>query len=149
MTSFIESFLPVPHPQVRGFCSTCRSQITIYMSTSSMRMRSQEGEWLCLVCVPAKLLQSCLTLCDPIDWSLPGSFVHGILQARILEWVAIPSSRGSSPPRDQILISKFYLQWHMGSLPLVPPGKPDYVLLIFIYSASSTVYWNLIHSQDL
>ena len=40
--------------------------------------------------------QSCLTLCDPMDCSLPGSFVHGILQARILEWVAMPSSRGSS-----------------------------------------------------
>ena len=44
----------------------------------------------------AKLLQSCLTLCEPIDCSLPSSSVHGILQARILEWVAIPSSRGSS-----------------------------------------------------
>ena len=38
--------------------------------------------------------QSCLTLCDPMDYSLPGSSVHGILQERILEWVAIPSSRG-------------------------------------------------------
>ena len=43
--------------------------------------------------------QSCLTLCDPKDCSLPGSSVHGILQARILEWVAMPSSWGSSPPR--------------------------------------------------
>ena len=38
----------------------------------------------------------CLTLCDPMDYSLPGSSVHGVLQARILEWVAMPSSRGSS-----------------------------------------------------
>ena len=45
--------------------------------------------------------QSCLTLCDPMDGSPPGSSVHGILQARILEWVAIPSSRESSGPRDQ------------------------------------------------
>ena len=43
----------------------------------------------------AKLLQSCLTLCDPIDSSPLGSAVPGILQARILEWVAIPFSRGS------------------------------------------------------
>ena len=42
------------------------------------------------------VVQSCLTLCDPMDCSSPGSFVHGILQARILEWVAMPSSRGSS-----------------------------------------------------
>ena len=46
-----------------------------------------------------KLLQLCLTLCDPMDCSLPGFSVHGILQARILEWVAFPSSRGSSQPR--------------------------------------------------
>ena len=50
----------------------------------------------------AKPLQSCPTLCDPIDSSLPGSPVLGILQARILEWVAMPSSKGSSQPRDQI-----------------------------------------------
>ena len=47
--------------------------------------------------VCAQLLQSCPTLCDPVDCSLPGSSVHGILQARRLEWVAMPSSRGSSP----------------------------------------------------
>ena len=44
----------------------------------------------------AKLLQLCMTLCDPMDYSPTGSSVHGILQARILEGVAIPSSRGSS-----------------------------------------------------
>ena len=49
---------------------------------------------LCLVA------QSYPTLCDPIDCSPPGSSVHGIFQARILEWVAMPSSRGSSQPRD-------------------------------------------------
>ena len=48
----------------------------------------------------AKSLQSCLTLCDPKDCSLPGSSTHGILQARILEWVAMPSSSGSSRPGD-------------------------------------------------
>ena len=45
--------------------------------------------------------QSCPTLCDPMDCCLPGSSVHGILPARILEWVAIPFSRGSSQPRDR------------------------------------------------
>ena len=50
--------------------------------------------------VCAQLLQSCLTLCDPMDCSLPGFFVHGILQARILEWVAMSDSRGSSQPRN-------------------------------------------------
>ena len=45
--------------------------------------------------------QSCLTLCDPMDCGLPGSSVHDILQARILEWIAIPFSRGSFRPRDR------------------------------------------------
>ena len=53
--------------------------------------------WDPLVC--AKSL-SHLTLCDPMDCSPPGSSVHGVFPARILEWVAISSSRGSSPPRD-------------------------------------------------
>ena len=52
-------------------------------------------------CVPAKLLQSCWTLCDPMDCSPPGSSVHEILQARILEGVAFPFSRESSQPMDQ------------------------------------------------
>ena len=53
----------------------------------------------------AKSFQSSPTLCDPMDYSLPGSSVYGILQARILECVAISSSRGSSQPRDQTHIS--------------------------------------------
>ena len=54
-------------------------------------------------CMCAKSLQSCPTLDNPMNRSPPGSFVHGILQAKILvkilEWVAMPSSRGSSPPK--------------------------------------------------
>ena len=53
----------------------------------------------------AKLLQSCLTLCNPVGHSPPGSSVPEILQARILEWVAMPSSRGSSQARDCICVS--------------------------------------------
>ena len=49
--------------------------------------------------------QSCPTLYDPMDYSPSGSSVHGILQARVLEWVAMPSSRGSSQPRDQTQVS--------------------------------------------
>ena len=54
-----------------------------------------------------KSLRLCLTLCDPTGHSLPGSSVCGILQASILEWVAMPFSRGSSPPRDRTSISYF------------------------------------------
>ena len=56
-------------------------------------------------CVHAQLLQSCPTLCNPMDCSLPGSSVRGILQARILEWVAMSFSRGFSQPRDWTCIS--------------------------------------------
>ena len=54
------------------------------------------------VCCVALNCFSCVrpTLCNPMDYRLPGSSVHGILQERILEWVPMPSSRGSSPPRD-------------------------------------------------
>ena len=70
---------------------------------------------------------SCPTLCDLMDFSLPGSSVHGIFQARILEWVAMPSSRGSSQLRDQTHVSYvsyigrwvLYHWYHLGS--------PEYV----------------------
>ena len=62
--------------------------------------------------------QSYLILCDPMDCSPPGSSVHGILQARIQEWVAIPFSRGSSWPRDQTqvscIIGRFFTIWDTG-----------------------------------
>ena len=64
--------------------------------------------------------QSCLTLCDPMDCSPPGSSIHGILQARVQEWVAISFSRGSSWPRDQTWVSciagGFFTIWAKGHL---------------------------------
>ena len=72
------------------------------------------------VCVRAQSLQSCPTLCNSMDCSLPGSSVLGILQARILEWVAISSSRGSFQPRDQTLVS--YIAGFFAAEPL---GKPQ------------------------
>ena len=60
---------------------------------------------LYMLCVHARSLPLCPTLCDPMDCSPTGSAVHGILQARILLWVAIASSRGPSRPRDGIPVS--------------------------------------------
>ena len=63
------------------------------------------------MCVPggkvkeSEVSRSCLTLCDIMDCSLPGSSIHGIFQAQILEWVAISFSRGSSRPRDRTQVS--------------------------------------------
>ena len=79
------------------------------------------------VCVCAKSLQSCLTLCDPRDYILPGSFVHGILQARILERVAKHSSRGSSQPRDWTCV--FCDSCIAGGFFTTKPlGKPSHIL---------------------
>ena len=55
--------------------------------------------------VKVLVTQLCPTLCDSMDYSPPGSSVHGILQPRMVEWVAIPFSRGSSQPRDQTQVS--------------------------------------------
>ena len=75
----------------------------------------------------ARSLQLCLILCDPMDHRLPGSSVHGILQARILEWVAMPSllkgiflTQGPNPGLLNLL------HWQAGSSPLAPPGEAWY-----------------------
>ena len=59
----------------------------------------------------SEVAQSCPTLCDPMDCSLPGSSVHGIPQAIVLEWIAISFSRGSSRPRDQTRVSWIVDRW--------------------------------------
>ena len=74
------------------------------------------------MCVCHSVTQLCPTLCDPMDCSLPGSFVHAVSQARTLEWVTVSSSIGSSWPRDQTPVSCGYGD----SLPLGELGKPLY-----------------------
>ena len=70
------------------------------------------------VCVCTKSLQSCLTLCDPVDHNPPGSSVHGILQTRILEWVAIFSPEDLPDPGIKLT----YPALEADSLPSEPPG---------------------------
>ena len=73
--------------------------------------------YMCLY-VHAKAFHLCPTLCNPMDCSLPSSSIHGVLQARILEWVAMPSLlQGIIPTQGS------NLHWKQGSLPLVSPGK--------------------------
>ena len=68
--------------------------------------KTSKGErWKRMKSVTVLVAQSCLTLCTPMDCSPPGSSVYGILQARKLEWDAMLSSRGSSPPRDWTCVS--------------------------------------------
>ena len=93
----------------------------------------------------AKSLQSCLPLCDHVDWGPPGSSIHGILQARILEWVAISSSRGSSRPRDQAHVSYvssigrqvLYQYCHLGS-----PSSNNKLLLVTLLNTNTTITTN-------
>ena len=69
----------------------------------------------------SEVAQSCLTLCNPMDCSLPGSSVHGIFQAIVLEWIAFSFSIGSSRPRDGIQVSRTVDD----TLPSEPPRKSD------------------------
>ena len=76
----------------------------------------------------AKSLQLCPTLCDPMNYSSPGFSVHRILQARILEWIAIPSSRRPSWLRDRTCVSCSSCIAG-GFLTTEPPGKSSMVVL--------------------
>ena len=71
----------------------------------------------------SEVTQSCPTLCDPMDYSLPGSAIHGIFQARVLEWIAISFSRGSSRPSIQTWVSRIAGRCFTSE----PPGKLLYL----------------------
>ena len=127
------------------------TSIKVY-STVSLPLQSPKGQ------VPTPLshvlrsvTQSCLTLCDPMDCSLPGSSVHGIFLARIMEWVAIssfpafPSFRGSSPPRNK-LASPVSPVLQAESLPLSHKGRPftyNYYYSCLMYPTTVDVYISL------
>ena len=89
----------------------------------------------------AKLLQTCPTLGDPIDCSPPGSSVHGILQARILVWAAMPFSRGIFQTQGSNPYLLCLLHWQVGSLLPAPPGKP-YLSPASLQSWESPVFNN-------
>ena len=79
--------------------------------------------YLWYVCVSVSVTQSCLTLCDRMDCSPPGSSVHGILQARMLECVAMPFSRGSTWPRDwtqaSFIAGRWFTSWAIREAPSI------------------------------
>ena len=96
------------------------------------------------------LSNSVMSLCSPMGCSPPGSSVHGILQARILEWVATPSSRGSSQPRDQTQSPTLQVD----SLPSEPLGKfmntgvGNLSLLQGIFPTQE-LNWGLLHCRQI
>ena len=111
---------------------------TIFLSISSFPYR---------VCVCVYVSYSVMSDCNPMDYNFPGFSVHGIFQARILEWVAICFSRGSSEPKDWTLVSwiagRFFTTW--------PSGKPhtlysflNAIRYIFNYLILSFIPFNLL-----
>ena len=102
----------LPDPQHCSFFNFC---FPFVFTTTALPVQC----FLCVcVCVCVLVTRLCPTLCDPTSYSLPGFSVHGILQARILEWIAIPFSRESSQPRDWTLVSciagRFLIIWATG-----------------------------------
>ena len=101
---------------------TCSSSL-LYLSLQHL---------LC-ACMHAKSLQQCLTLCDLMDCGLPDSSVHELLQERILEWLAMPSSRGSSQPSHQTCISYVSCIGRRGLYHQSHLGSPQHLLSYDIY----------------
>ena len=104
----------IPNSLSRGFQSDAQLFYPSASVSTLVFLRSHLLRFLCTVegntihytnATATESLQSCPTLCDPMDCSLPSSSVHGILQARIWEWTAMPSSRGPSWPRDWAHVS--------------------------------------------
>ena len=118
--------------------SSCRS----FSSNGDLPTLGPFGLLVLLILIHTQL---CLTLCDPMDCSLPGSSVHGIFQARILEWLAIHYFRGCSWHRDQTCISCIscfgreilYLLHHLGS----PLDLLGLLVLMMIFATFSISHW--------
>ena len=107
--------------------------------------------WLCLDNDVCSVARSCPALCDPMDYSLPGSSVHGISQARILEWVAISSSSRSTQPRDWTLISCVSCigrrtLYHWASSGSLDSGLGHNFLIPFVFSTQQSLQCSLMVS---
>ena len=114
------SILPRMHYSFLHIVSTCqnvRGNLESYIGWVFT-------DWKVKRSVKVLVAQSCLTLCDPMDCSPPSSSVHGILQAIILEWIAIPFSRASSRSRDPTWVACIA----GGFFTAEPPGKPPFFL---------------------
>ena len=111
------------HTQRYKLHSNKYSMISIHFSSLELQITCGNNEKILkynTVHVPCfAYTQLCTTLCDSMDCSPPGSSVNGILQARVLEWFAMPSSRGSPQPRHWTQVSCIQAD----SLPSEPPGN--------------------------
>ena len=132
--------------QIHISCISCIGRQVLY------HQRHLGNSILCIAAAAAaaKSLHSCPTLCDPIDCSPPGSPVQGILQARTLEWVAMPSSRGSSQSRDQTQVS--HIARHLLLYDLCRPHRivnincTSYILNEFKFSSDIILNYRIFSS---
>ena len=119
--------------------STCRQQLWDFSATiksHKLILHNKSCFIYAYIHVHVQSLQMCPPLWNPVDFSPPGSSVHGILQARILEEVAMPSSRGSSQPRDPTRVSGIT----GGFFTAKPPGKPHIYTHTYIYIGYKYIY---------
>ena len=105
-------------PNTKNAVFDSGQNVVIYIWRNMTHISKEEVKW-------SEVTQSCPTLCDPMDHSPPGSSVRGILQARILEWVAISFSRRSSPPKDWTCVSgigrQILYHWATWEVPFLLP----------------------------
>ena len=122
MKNFFSFELLESWPYVPSFWNT--SVCISYKQVHNLLKQESESE----------VAQSCPTLCDPMGCSLPGSSVHGIFQAMVLEWIAISFSRGSSQPRDRTWVSRIvdrhFTVWARRNHQRLPPNS-QVSLIIF------------------
>ena len=111
------------------------SSLDFFIGKMDVKQGLVQGLWGLVSYIPLwlkwseeKVAQSCPTLCNPLDYT-----VHGILQARILEWVAVPFSRGSSQPKDLTQVSciagRFFTSWASREIPAQASGVKGYWLM--------------------
>ena len=119
---------------------------TAYQAPPSMGFSGQQY-WSGVPLPSPKTAQLCSTLCNPVDYSPPGSSVHGIFQARTLEWDAIPFSGWSSQPRDWILVSsttgRFFTIWATRLVQFQPHKLHSISLLYVLFILSPKTYDSL------
>ena len=123
------------------FFSYFHLSISTTFNFSSLSLFPMRVGILCVCVLVTQVAQLCPALCDTINCSLPGSSVHGILQARILEWVATPFSRWSFRPRDWIQALQ------ADSLPSEPPGNPVTTSLPVAISQAPRIVWSIVDAQ--
>ena len=112
------SSICLENPMDRGACQAMVNRVTQSWTQLKWLIMHHANKRMCVCCY--LLAKSCLTLFDFVDCSLPGSSVHGIFQARILEWVTISYFKGSSCPRNWTCISCISGRFFNNE----PPGKP-------------------------